>query len=154
MSVPENIAGAGGEPQSLGRFYHCYDGLLRSVHVVYHENGGGFNEAGGETNAYLIISSLDSQRPVTEQWCNVHLDIHGVQEFRLTESGPKGGYEVLSGGIAVRYLSGLYFLDFTSDIDPEPELHSYTVDDFRRSEFYIAGRSFVWRTAPYGPCGP
>lgn len=124
----------------LSRFYYCYDGLLRSAEVVYHEGGE-------RTNVYIVVSAIDSQSNDDEGWCNLHLEVHDVQELRMTEEGPRGGYEVLSGGIAAALFDGLYYFDFTLGVDPED--NDLRIEEFRRSEFYVAGRSFAWHTAPY-----
>ncbi|HVC96162.1 MAG TPA: hypothetical protein VND64_20940 [Pirellulales bacterium] len=124
----------------LDRFYCCYDGLLRIVEVLYREGGAG-------TNARVVLSTRDNESDADDGWCNLEFDISDVLEFRLTESGSKGGYEVLSGGVAILPIQGMYFFEFTHAVEPEAEFA--TVDEVRRSEFYVAGRKFTWKTSAY-----
>ena len=78
---------------------------------------------------------------------NVHMAITEVEEFALRE-GPKESCRVLSGGLQIEVFNGLLFFDFAPySVSPQG------LDDYRRSGFYLAGRSFSWKVEKYSEKG-
>lgn len=69
--------------------------------------------------------------------------IFEVEEFAVRESA-KESSRVLSSGLQIEVFNGLLFFDFAPySVSPRG------VEDYRRSGFYIAGRSFSWTVEEY-----
>ena len=121
----------------LKHFNHCYDGIVRRIQFRFAPT-----EAFGR--AYLTLSV---QRPITRRikngWVNVRMAITEVEEFALRESS-KESFRVLSSGLQIEVFNGLLFFDFAPySVSPRG------LEDYRRSGFYIAGRSFSWKVEEY-----
>lgn len=121
----------------LEQFNHCYDGLVQRIQFQFAPT-----EALGRASLTLSV-----QRPITRQikngWVNVRLAIKEVEEFSLRESA-KESCRVLSSGLQIEMFGGLLFFDFAPY-----SLSPGGVEDYRRSGFYIAGRSFSWKVEEY-----
>jgi len=121
----------------LAQFHNCYDGLMRGVRFRY-------TAAEVHSRAVVVLSVRQSTTlEVNDGWVNVRLAIEHVEEYALKESA-KVSCRVLSGGLQINAFRDLLFFDFDPYSD-EPT----GVEDFRRSGFYIAGRSFSWRVGEY-----
>lgn len=121
----------------LEQFNHCFDGVLRRFKVRFLPS-----EPLGRV--YLTLSV---QRPLSRRikagWVNVRLAIKEVEEFVFKESSKETG-RVLSSGLRIYPFNGLLFFDFAPY-----SLNPSGIEDFRRSGFYIAGRSFSWKVEEF-----
>lgn len=120
----------------LSRFHDFDDALVRDVRIVI----GPSRES---RKAVIALEARDIESEADEGWGQVVLKVAGLTEYRLVENELESHY-VLSLGLKIKLLDGIYFFDFGPDTD-EPE----TLDDFRRSGFYVAGRDFSWVVKPY-----
>jgi hypothetical protein len=120
----------------LERFYNCGDGVIRSVTFFF--------RSGVETaKVSVVISTRDRDSTVNEGWVNLRLELHDVEELSCHES-PRGSYQVLSTALYIGHFDDLLFLDFGGGV-PDPQ----SIEEFRRSKFYFAGRSLSWEVLPY-----
>jgi hypothetical protein len=120
-------------PSFLERFYSFNDALLRRVEHSYSPSG--------HKQTTITISGRDQQSETGRS--NVTLVIHDVSEIGFREG--KDTRQVLSDGLTVAWFDERVWCDF-SPYATEPE----SLDDFRRSDFYVVGKGLSWRTAPYG----
>jgi len=123
--------------ESLTSFMHRFesfnDGLIRSVEYRY--------IAAGARKAVITASVMDHLQ--AQGWSNVVLTIDEVTEIKLWEDR-RTSCQVLSGGLKVDWFDGVAFLSFSLSIaDPT------SVEHFRESEFYVAGRSVLWYATAY-----
>lgn len=125
----------------LTRFNHCYDGVLRGVRFR-------FAPTAPVTRASVTLSVRQPARKgIREQWVNIRLLIKDVKEYAIRESD-RESCRILSGGLQVWVYRDLLFFDFSPySVTPKG------VDDYRRSGFYIAGRSFAWKVEAYSENG-
>jgi hypothetical protein len=125
----------------LEQFNRCYDGIVRRIQFR-------FAPTDSLSRAYLTLSV---QQPITRRikngWVNVRLAIADVEEFGLRESA-KESCRVLSSGLQIDVFNGLLFFDFAPY-----SLSPRGLEDYRRSGFYIAGRSFSWKVEEYSAQG-
>ena len=125
----------------LAHFNHCFDGIVRRIQFRFAPT-----ESFGR--AYITLSV---QRPITRRikngWVNVRMAITEVEEFAVRESA-KESCRVLSSGLHIEVFNGLLFFDFAPySVSPD------SLEDYRRSGFYIAGRSFSWKVEEYSEEG-
>jgi hypothetical protein len=116
----------------LDRFNSFNDAVVRRVEFRY--------GASGRRQATLTISTQDQRSDVTRS--NVVIVIDNVSESGFREG--KSTRQVLSDGLTVAWFNGEVWCDL-SPYAQEPT----SVEDFRRSDFYVAGEALTWRTAPY-----
>ncbi len=116
----------------LDRFNSFNDAVVRRVEHRY--------GASGRRQATLIISAQDQQSEAG--WSNVVLVIDDVSEIAFREG--KSTRQVLSDGLTIAWINGDVWCDL-SPYSSEPA----TVDDFRRSDFYVSGEALTWRTDQY-----
>lgn len=113
------------------RFYNCYDGLIRNVNINYPSKG-----------ALVVLSVQDQKAQKDEGWVNLHLYIENFTEFILRES--KSTCVVLSSGLQIGFFDSTLYLDFCP-FSEAPE----GIDDFKKSDFLIAGKKCIWSVLPY-----
>ena len=115
--------------QFLDRFNSFNDAVLRRLEHRY--------SASGRRQATLTISTQDQQSDAG--WSNVVIVIDNVGEITFREV--KSTRQVLSDGLSIAWFDG----DVWCDLSPYSS-GPITVDDFRRSDFYVSGGSVTWRT--------
>ncbi len=120
-------------PSFLARFESFHDGLLRRIELRYLPSG--------EKELTVIVSAQD--RTSSQGWSNVVFSVQRVSEITLREG--RSSCQVLSSGMAVDWFDGQLFLAF-SPWTAAPA----GADDFRRSDFFVAGESCSWVVEPYG----
>jgi hypothetical protein len=116
----------------LDRFNSFNDAVVRRVGYCY--------DASGHRQATLTISTQDQQSDAG--WSNVVIVIDNVSEIAFREG--KSTRQILSDGLAVCWFDGDVWCDL-SPYSSEPD----TVDDFRRSDFYVVGEALAWRVEQY-----
>jgi hypothetical protein len=121
----------------LAKFNHGYDGVVRAVQLK-------FSPAEELGHAIVTLSVRRSGAKKNRNgWVNLRLSIDAVEEFSLRESS-KESFRVLSSGLHIGSFGELLFFDFAPySVCPAG------MEDYRRSGFYVAGRSFTWREEPY-----
>ena len=116
----------------LDRFNSFNDAVVRRVEYRY--------GASGRPQATLTISTQDQQSD--EGWSNVVVVIENVSEIAFREG--KSTRQVLSDGLIVAWFNGDVWCDL-SPYTSEPA----SVNDFRRSDFYVVGEALSWRIDQY-----
>jgi hypothetical protein len=119
--------------QVLDRFYRCSDGVIRRVELD-------FKSDRESSTATIVCSVRDSD--AAAQWVNLICRVRGLSEFSFSEG--RTSYRVLSDGLVIGWFEDLIFLDF-GPYTVEPD----SVEDFRRSGCYFAGKSATWEVVPY-----
>lgn len=112
----------------LNRFNSFNDAVVRRVEHRYGTSG--------RRQTTLIISTQDQQPD--SGWSNVVIVIDNVAEIALRED--RSTRQVLSDGLSIAWFDGAVWCDL-SPYSSEP----VTVDDFRRSDFYVSGETLTWR---------
>ncbi|MGE7951567.1 hypothetical protein [Lysinibacillus xylanilyticus] len=112
----------------LKRINYGFDGLIRSLKV------NNFN------SAEIVISVQDTE---INEWVNVKFIIEALEEFKILKN-PRVSNVVLSSGIKIKEISGLYYIDFAPFSD---EIDS--VFDFRQSDIYFSGKLLRWYFEEY-----
>jgi hypothetical protein len=120
-------------PEFLERFYSFNDALIRRVEHRYLASGG------RETT--LTISGRDQQSSTGRS--NVVVVISEVSEICFREGNSTR--QVLSDGMTVAWFDGVVWCDL-SPYTSEPD----SIDDFRKSDFYVVGKVLTWRIEAYG----
>jgi hypothetical protein len=116
----------------LGRFHSFHDSVVRRVEHRYSPSG--------QRQTTLTISAQDQQSGTG--WSNVIVQINDVLEIGFREG--KSTRQVLSDGMTIVWLDG----DVWCDLSPyasEPA----SADDFRQSDFFVAGKALSWRVDQY-----
>ncbi len=116
----------------LDRFNSFNDAIVRRVEHHYC--------ASGQQQATLTLSSQDQQADTG--WSNVVIVVDRVAEILFREG--KSTRQILSDGLNVAWFEGNVWCDL-SPYCADPE----TIDEFRRSDFYISGQVISWRVEPY-----
>lgn len=127
----------------LERFNNCYDGVVRSVELVYPY--GWFTRPGPAERevprANVVLSVPDLGQGGA--WHNLRLVAHDVREFRVLERHG-GSNPVLSDGLKLGWFEGLVFVDIALyDHDQRDG------DEFRKGGRFIAARELYWQVEPY-----
>lgn len=110
----------------LERFSHCYDGVVRDVSIDF-----------AAKRAVVNLLVRDREAKEEDGWVHLTLEVEGLTELSLSEG--KSTCIVLSGGLQVGFFNGIIYLDFC----PYTEV-PVGVEDFRRSDFLIAGARCAW----------
>jgi len=116
----------------LDRFNSFYDAVIRRIEYRFN--------VPEQRRATLIISTQDQQSDTG--WSNVVIVIGKVSETAFREGNSTR--QILSDGFHITWIDGFAWCDFSpysSKID--------SLDDLRKSDFYVAGESFAWQTEPY-----
>lgn len=125
----------------LSRFYQFYDTVIRKLEVNFE-----FHRE--RSSATVWIATRDSQGSPNQGWVLVKIVIEDITEMRCTEGNIT--YTVLSQALHVDFIDNVVYLDFGALLDLDnPDEMKYSVEDFRQSEFYIAGRKVLWDVLPY-----
>jgi hypothetical protein len=122
----------GKESDFLDRFCSFNDAVVRRLEHRY--------EASGRRQAILTVSARDQESG--QGWSNVVIVIDGVSEIGFREG--KSTRQVLSDGLILTWFQGHVWCDL-SPYTSEPG----SIDDVRRSDFYVAGEVLKWRSEPY-----
>lgn len=125
-----------GTPAILSRFHNFDDALVRDVHLV-------IGPSRDSRRVTIALEARDTESDGDEGWVQVVLKVTGLTEYRFVENEKESCY-VLSLGLKVKCFDHIHFFDFGPDSD-EPDSR----EDFRRSQFYLAGRDFSWVVKPY-----
>jgi hypothetical protein len=120
----------------IERFHSFNDGVIRTILVSYRNSSAG-------AEAQLGISVRDSASHDNDSWVNVRIKASDVTEFSFHETD-KESYQVLSSGLHVTWIDGVFFLEFGDCIDISEE-----VSEIRKSKFYLAAKLIEWEVAPY-----
>jgi hypothetical protein len=121
----------------LKQFNQFYDAVLRSIELRFAPS-----EMFGHATVTLSVPQSLPKRDKSG-WVNVRIEVKKVEEFSLRES-TKESARVLSSGLHIGPFDGLLFFDFAPySVSPR------SLEDYRRSGFYIAGRSFSWNVKEY-----
>ena len=116
----------------LERFNSFNDAVVRRVEFRY--------VASGRRQATLTISTQDQCSD--SGWSNVIIMIDNVSEIAFREG--KSTRQVLSDGLTVVWFDG----DVWCDLSPHTSDPS-TIDEFRRSDFYVVGAALSWQADQY-----
>jgi hypothetical protein len=126
------------EPRSLATFLNRFssfnDAVLRTAEFRFRSSSN------GKRRSIVTLSAQDHESG--QGWSNVKIVIEEVSEFVLQEG--KATCQILSDGLFIKWFGDVVFVLFSGD-NCEP----VTIDDFRRSTFYVAGRSFSWEASVY-----
>ncbi|MCL2677687.1 MAG: hypothetical protein FWE85_01380 [Clostridiales bacterium] len=90
--------------------------------------------------AEVIISAQDQE---LNKWVNIKFIINSLEECKIIKNLKRTNV-VLSSGIQIVEVSGIYYLD----LDPYSEEYE-PIEDLKYSEVYFAGKSFCWEIGPY-----
>jgi hypothetical protein len=119
----------------LDRFYGFHDGLLRTVRILLS------TLTWGDT-VVITVSARDGHQD--GDWVNVEFRLDGVSEFAFARH--KADVKVMSDGVRLDWFDGLIYVDFAPWGCDEVE----AIEDFCKSDFYLAARSCSWTVASYG----
>jgi hypothetical protein len=119
-------------PDFLDRFCSFHDAVVRRLEHHY--------EASGRRQTILTVSAQDQESG--QGWSNVVLVIDGVSEIGFREG--QSTRQVLSDGLILTWFNGHVWCDL-SPYTSEPS----SIDDVRRSDFYVVGEVLRWRSEPY-----
>ena len=120
----------------LAKFNHCYDGVVRAIQM-------NFSPSKTFGSSLVTLSVCSGTKKKRDEWVNLRLSITDVEEFSLRENS-RESCRVLSGGLQIGLFGELLFFDFAPySVCPTG------MEDYRRSGFYVAGRSFSWRVEAY-----
>ena len=120
----------------LERFNFFYDSIIRDVKIS-------FRNSSFSTNIKIIISAKDNESSQNNGWVNVNIEIDKVTEFNFRESA-KESYQVLSSGLHILELTGLFYFDFGFYVDAPQKS-----EEFKESNFYIVGQNLSWKVELY-----
>lgn len=124
------------------RFNHFYDSVIRKFEVTFRFHGS-------KPTAVVVIAVRDAEGSENHGWVWVRFEIDDVIELCCTEKHNLT-YTVLSEALHIGFFGGSTYLDFGTLFDlPEPDERHRSLEDFRRSAFYIAGRKVTWHLEPY-----
>lgn len=84
-----------------------------------------------------------SVRTLKNEWVNVLFKMSDVKEFKIAQK-IKTSNIVMSMGICVMRVDGIYYIDFS----PYSELIE-SLDDIRKSDIYFGVGSIEWQIKPY-----
>ena len=122
-------------PSFEKRFHRCDDGVIRRIDIVY-RSGKNRN-----SRISIMLSVKDNEIIDNRASVNLRLEMTDVKEFSFTECDTT--YQVLSNGITIKQIGGLYYIHFDPVDEPESVL------DFRNSKFYAASKTISWEVLPY-----
>ena len=120
----------------LERFNFFYDSIIRDVEIR-------FRNSSFPAKIKVIISTRDKETKKNEGWVDVKIEITEAVEFNFRESS-KESYQVISNGLHIMESDALVYFDFGfhTDVSESPK-------EFRKSNFYIIGKSFDWAVEDY-----
>ena len=108
-----------------------------------------FRFNGSKPSAVTVIAVTDAEVSENYGWVWVRFEIDDVIELCCTEKD-NVTYTVLSEALHIGFFGDGIYLDFGALFDlPVEEEENRSLDDFRRSVFYIAGRKVTWHVEPY-----
>lgn len=124
------------DPSTLSGFMERFDSLNDAViQRIEH-----FYATSSCQQTCLTLSGWDHE--VDAGRSDIVIVIDGVSEIVFREG--KSTRQVLSDGLTVAWIDGSVWCDF-SPYTSEPA----SLDDLRRSDFYVVGKSLTWRTEDY-----
>jgi hypothetical protein len=118
-------------PLFVTRFASLNDGVLRELRFKY--------SASGQKAISVIVSVQDLE--AKEGWSNLVILVDEITETAFKEG--RATCQVLSSGIVVAWLEAQVWCDFSPSLEP------VSIDDFRQSDFYVAGKRVSWEVEPY-----
>lgn len=116
----------------LDRFNSFNDAIVRRIE---HRFG-----VSGHQRTTLTVSSQDEQSETG--WSNVVIVVENVFEITFREG--KSTRQILSDGLTISWFKD----DVWCDLSPYAS-NPAAVNEFRRSDFYVAGKSLTWRVEEY-----
>jgi hypothetical protein len=111
-----------------------HDALLRSVECDY--------RGSGTLRATVTLSSQSGK--LSSQWSNFTFSFEEVGEIMLAQR-PRTTLVVLSFGLAIDWFDNQVFIAFS----PYSPFTMASIDDYRKSEFYVAGAECYYEVSPY-----
>lgn len=112
------------------RFSEFGDGVIKEAVI---------DMGGGKLN-YRSRVLIHVREASTGEWVAVEFTLDKVTEFRL-ELREHTNVQVISSTLGIAFIDGLIYLDFA---DQEPR----SIEDFRKSKFYMACKECVVRAEP------
>lgn len=116
----------------LNRFSTLYDGVLRRIELHYGENG----------TKQVIVELSTQDVESSSGWSNLVLNFHEVSEFVCNEG--QSTRQILSDGVSLNEQLETWWCDFS----PYSSECS-SINDLRRSDFYVIARGIRWKVIPY-----
>jgi hypothetical protein len=118
----------------LSRFHGFDDAVVRRFTLSVGPAG---------EKAVVSLEARDLEAQPDQDWVEVRLTVEGVTEYRLSRNDREYHY-VLSLGLKVDCFEKTYYFDFGPVSDAPDRL-----EDFRGSNFYVAGGDYHWKIMPY-----
>jgi len=112
----------------LEKYGDMHDGLIKKIEMDYSKRG--------KPDIEVTITCLNIEK---DTWVNVVISIEEVQEYKMAELPREQNVVIFE--VSIFHDNGLYYIDY--------QFKSETIEEIRKSNFYVAGRKVSWEEREY-----